>query len=145
MVICFVLFINGSVFADEEISDETENHSHKCTDQLREFISCQSTGCIKTCANPNPIQCTLDCSHGCFCRDGYVLDEETDQCVEVDQCTTLCRANEEYRECKVCEPTCHEDEPACPKDCAAKGRGVCVCKEGYVRSHAGACVRREEC
>lgn len=49
------------------------------------YNSCGSA-CAPTCAVPNPVQCTLQCVEGCFCPQGWVLDEASDACVHFSQC-----------------------------------------------------------
>lgn len=67
---------------------------HKLTTILSHTaMTCQShatykicvSGCPKTCSNINDnSKCTMACSEGCECDDGYVLSG--DKCVPVDQC-----------------------------------------------------------
>lgn len=60
----------------------------ECRDPLQEYRKCQSSSCVKTCANPNPTICTFDCQQGCYCKEPYVLDQSTNQCVEIAKCTS---------------------------------------------------------
>lgn len=48
------------------------------------YNNCGSA-CPATCKDPNPV-CNTGCVQGCFCPDGLVLDENTDECVEYKDC-----------------------------------------------------------
>jgi hypothetical protein len=43
------------------------------------------TACPGTCSQPLRV-CERKCVAGCFCQEGYVLDDQTNECVPVDSC-----------------------------------------------------------
>jgi hypothetical protein len=45
------------------------------------------TLCPGTCAQPVRT-CEKKCLRGCFCKDGYLLDDQTGKCVKRDNCPT---------------------------------------------------------
>ncbi|KAG8183312.1 hypothetical protein JTE90_002804 [Oedothorax gibbosus] len=103
------------------------------------------TACPKTCANRNiKIRCIDECVEGCFCKDGYVRNDEG-ICVKPNQCPEdVCGINEVYKDCGT----------ACPKTCANRNIKIacidkcvegCFCKDGYVRNDEGICVKPSQC
>jgi len=118
------------------------------------FLTC-GTACPATCANPHPSPvCTKNCVIGCFCKPGY-LKNENGVCVQPKSCSgsaaaanvmpiqpQMCREDkEEFRQCKGCDGTCKNPTPICPHICISG----CACKQGYVRSESGKCIDSREC
>jgi hypothetical protein len=116
------------------------------------FLRCGSA-CAPTCANPQPgPACTLQCVVGCFCKPGYLKNEQG-VCVPSVQCGVpaasampfvphKCEENEEYRQCKGCDGTCDKPNPICPRICIPG----CACKKGHLRTGAnGKCIPTEQC
>ncbi|XP_075763601.1 IgGFc-binding protein-like [Pelodiscus sinensis] len=77
--------------------------------------------CPATCANLSaPLLCTKPCVAGCFCREGYVLDEE--RCVPVSQCGCTLEGRyhqlgEEVILTDTCSRKCSCRQPAQPMQC----------------------------
>ncbi|XP_035227821.1 zonadhesin-like, partial [Stegodyphus dumicola] len=105
-----------------------------------EYNNC-GTACPPTCSNPNPV-CTRQCVKGCFCKKGYIKNDDG-HCTRRELCPKRsCGINEEYNNCgTACPATCSRPNPVCTKQCV---RG-CVCKKGYIRNDNGICIRREQC
>ncbi|KAG8438864.1 hypothetical protein GDO86_005162 [Hymenochirus boettgeri] len=51
------------------------------------YNSCASA-CPVTCQHPEPVECPLKCVEGCqaFCPSGKILDEESESCIDPDDC-----------------------------------------------------------
>ncbi|CAH0725471.1 unnamed protein product, partial [Brenthis ino] len=110
-----------------------------------EFLPCGSA-CPATCSIPEPEVCGLDCSMGCFCKEGFYRDEISHRCVTFDKCpvdTNLCfNKNEVYDVCNgSCEPSCSDPEPVCTKACTSG----CICTSGLLRNLEGDCVSVDKC
>ncbi|XP_075763606.1 IgGFc-binding protein-like [Pelodiscus sinensis] len=77
--------------------------------------------CPATCANLSaPLLCTKPCVAGCFCREGYVLDEE--RCVPVSRCGCTLEGRyhqlgEEVILTDTCSRKCSCRQPAQPMQC----------------------------
>ncbi|VVC94575.1 unnamed protein product [Leptidea sinapis] len=102
--------------------------------QNEEYLLCGSA-CPFNCTNPaGPVNCIDDCVEGCFCKSGY-LRNENGTCVTTDKCiaannTSVCGANEEFLSCgSPCPATCSNPEPECVGACSMG----CFCKSGFVR------------
>ncbi|CAL1267801.1 unnamed protein product [Larinioides sclopetarius] len=109
-----------------------------------EFQEC-GTACPANCTNRLlHHSCPTTCVKGCFCRPGFVRDQNG-KCVPPEQCPVVCRRNEEFKECGLpCQITCDNlgiPAAACPIPCT---RG-CFCKPGFVRNRDGNCVRPSLC
>ncbi|UJR21350.1 hypothetical protein I4U23_024443 [Adineta vaga] len=120
-----------------------------------EVYKCGST-CIETC-NYKPEICSLMCSYGCFCTDGYVRQSNaTDSaCIKREECKSVsdslpvCGDNEEYLTCgSPCTSTCDDLRYPLPKPplaCMTMCKSGCFCKKGYYRDGNGKCVPPEQC
>jgi len=127
----------------------------------REVYKSCGTACPATCTNyellkSGKLNCLDVCKTGCFCEDGLVRDETTQQCIPYNECpvktTTdnVCADdNEVYDDCgTACPETCTNYElirsgkVVCPDVCKAG----CFCKKGLVRDDATKkCVATTEC
>jgi hypothetical protein len=116
------------------------------------FMPCGSA-CTPTCTNPRPSPvCTRQCVVGCFCKPGYLKNEQG-ECVEAERCGVpaaeampmlpagICSENEEWRQCKGCDGTCQRPNPICPRICVPG----CACKQGHLRDGNGRCMPKEQC
>ena len=109
-----------------------------------EYTTCGSK-CPKTCddvANmKRETSCASVCIPGCFCKQGYVLNNGS--CVEESTCP--CHPHAHYECGSMCPITCnnYQNPPeVCTMDCMMG----CHCEEGYVRSgESGKCVLPGEC
>uniref|UniRef100_A0A0N5CAQ9 TIL domain-containing protein n=1 Tax=Strongyloides papillosus TaxID=174720 RepID=A0A0N5CAQ9_STREA len=115
------------------------------------FTRCGTT-CPSTCSNyyKKPQKCTKDCFVGCECDEGFVRNEETNECVTPKKCprnvTHDCPENEHFDECgTACPITCNNyfDPPKiCTKQCIVG----CQCDKAFVRNEdTGKCVPGVEC
>ncbi|XP_037293199.1 serine protease inhibitor swm-1 [Manduca sexta] len=112
-----------------------------------EYLLCGSA-CPFNCTDPEgPITCSEDCVEGCFCKSGY-LRNENETCVSADQCiggkNPVCGENEEFLSCgTACPLTCKQPEPlSCGLACSMG----CFCKSGYVRDESNKkCVTLDKC
>jgi hypothetical protein len=104
-----------------------------------------------SCENPEPGMCTKQCVVGCFCKPGFLKNEQG-SCVASENCGVrpedampiqprVCSQNEEFRQCKGCDGTCQNPDPLCPRICIPG----CACKKGFLRSEAGQCIETREC
>jgi hypothetical protein len=67
--------------------------SFRCTQQLvkdacrdnEEYKECGLT-CPPTCQAPVPSCANNCCGKGCFCKEGYILEDVSQECVAADQC-----------------------------------------------------------
>ncbi|KAI5645184.1 trypsin inhibitor like cysteine rich domain-containing protein [Phthorimaea operculella] len=112
--------------------------------------------CPTTCSNykiKDQIACIQICyANACDCKEGYVLDGNTKQCVEIKDCTPQCGQNETYSDCV--NGGCHSGR-TCDQAQNLNGSTICVrpikcekgclCKEGYVRDSNGNCIPINEC
>jgi len=118
----------------------------QCEDENSTFLEC-GTACPRTCANPNPQFCTFNCVSECQCNDGFVLNEDTEECVRLDECPKEEQCEDEnatFNQCgTACPPTCENPTPGiCTKQCVAE----CQCNKGYVLDEStGTCVRKDQC
>lgn len=71
---------------DDELSPAEEN---KCMKDERKRISICLPIEPKTCKNMNNYRAEMvgECKKGCVCKDGYVLDEVSNACVEPTECS----------------------------------------------------------
>lgn len=118
-----------------------------------EFMKCGSA-CPKTCANPEPKMCTMQCIMGCFCKDGFLRNDKG-ECVHKEQCETQqlqaenfampqCPNNEIFHMCgSACAATCANPHPSpvCTRQCVIG----CFCQPGYLRNKMHVCVPSANC
>ncbi|XP_068906955.1 tenascin-like [Tenebrio molitor] len=152
--ICPLVCIKGCTCRDGFVREKL---SGRCIPE----VSCQNTCgeneiykecgtlCPGTCAQPVRT-CERKCLRGCFCKDGYLLDDQTGKCIKRDNCPTncdipICTSNEVYEECgTLCPETCNDK--GVPKICPDVCVEGCFCKEGFVRkSENGQCVPVAAC
>jgi len=126
-----------------------------------EFKECGST-CPLTCddiLHPEIVKaCVMMCVSGCHCKPGYVRQTNVvgSPCVPQDVCAPMinkqktipsCGENEVFSECaSKCPLTCDvllhpEQRKVCTLGCAPS----CSCKEGFIRSQDGKCVKHQDC
>lgn len=92
-----------------------------------------------------PVACTFDCPQGCVCKEGFILDDITNNgCIPTETCPKLCcPANREYITCGgACPPSCIHPEGL---PCRAKCRDGCFCRKGLVEDGSGNCIPLEHC
>lgn len=124
------------------------NNPGQCLDENSQFSTCGSN-CPPTCANPNPV-CTFQCASGCFCKQGYVKQNEspTSQCILQTQCNSVGQCidvNSQFSACgSNCPPSCTNPNPSCTFQCASG----CFCRQGYVKQNDNPnslCVLQNQC
>ncbi|XP_078511484.1 mucin-6-like [Lissotriton helveticus] len=119
------------------------NCQETCKEPM-EYSTCVPP-CRRTCDDVAKLlddkPCPTNCSAGCFCKPGYVLNYN--QCMPEKNCT--CPENAEYS-CRKCERTCEDvtrigrPPKICPMICILG----CECKQGYVLE-AGKCIPEAQC
>lgn len=120
---------------DEEPTERTEDplDRNECSNANNE----KPTKCKpiepKTCKNMHnyKLERTGKCMEGCMCKDGYVLDEELNECIEPKQCscendgnkyhfddqiqrdcnTCICQSGEWFCSNRVCQTEKNEGNP----------------------------------
>lgn len=126
---------------------EIECNNSLCYDQNAEYRECGST-CPRTCDDErNPIRkfriCTTICRDGCFCKKGFVLNDNK-QCVKPETCCHSIQGS--YKTCGL----------SCPRTCTNKINGFCLlpcvsgcyCDNGYVRKDNqmnSSCILKSNC
>ena len=100
--------------------------------------------CEGDCSNPFPGKCG-SCEFGPKCLQGFVRDNFGD-CVNYEQCDSMCGTNEIYDECASGDFTCLNFRSGFTP---LSGNGChpgCQCRENYVRDHStGYCVLPSDC
>eukprot|EP00486_Rosalina_sp_Unknown_P000472 CAMPEP_0201565154 /NCGR_PEP_ID=MMETSP0190_2-20130828/4046_1 /ASSEMBLY_ACC=CAM_ASM_000263 /TAXON_ID=37353 /ORGANISM="Rosalina sp." /LENGTH=525 /DNA_ID=CAMNT_0047982299 /DNA_START=52 /DNA_END=1629 /DNA_ORIENTATION=- len=155
---CFCDIESGYVLTEEdgecilETECPTEEPIILTTEECGEnevYDSC-GTACPKKCGDSGFGPCVLSCNPGCFCKPGYVLDEEDGECIPEDECVsttadpTECGENEEYQTCgTACPAICGDDAfGPCTMQCVTG----CFCKTGYILDEEdGECISDDEC
>nr|UPQ64758.1 zonadhesin-like protein 2 [Plectrocnemia conspersa] len=126
----YVKDVNGNCILLEQSKPCGDNEVYKC-----------GSVCPATCDNRNPA-CTKQCVYGCFCKEGYILNNGV--CILIEDCPSECPADEIYMECGT----------ACPATCENYGKSImctfqcvsgCFCKTGLVRDCNGKCIKPENC
>ncbi|KAK0412461.1 hypothetical protein QR680_006220 [Steinernema hermaphroditum] len=110
----------------------------------------QCATCERTCQNPNPI-CTMECKPArCMCKPGFVRNA-AGVCIPENSCSAKpiavepqrkCGQNAQWVQCASCERTCQNPNPICTRECKP---ARCMCKPGFVRNAAGACILQNRC
>ena len=101
--------------------------------------------CEGNCLNPFPSKCDT-CEFGSKCKGGFVRNDNGD-CVDYQECDSMCDANEIYDMCASSDMTCDNYRTALTPLSTAGCRPGCQCKENYVRkfTSGGGCVLPSEC
>ena len=112
----------------------------------QEWNDCGSA-CPAKCSDSVPSICTFQCIAGCFCKNGYKLDDDGN-CIPENECPTnvpipICGENEEWNNCgSGCPEKCSDSKPQiCTEQCIAG----CFCKNGYKLDDDGNCIPEDEC
>ncbi|XP_078511464.1 zonadhesin-like [Lissotriton helveticus] len=125
-------------------------HCKKVCPHHSKYTDCGSA-CPLTCDNyENPVRaCTDQCVQGCFCEEGYVLENDaSNRCVKRSSCTPRCSANAHYQQCgTACPKTCADVTHPVPRPCPLHCMSGCHCDEGYVLENAASnvCVKESQC
>ncbi|RVE47999.1 hypothetical protein evm_007311 [Chilo suppressalis] len=136
LAVGWVLALSGGIYIAKEECPQNE-----------EYLLCGSA-CPFNCTDPvGPVLCSDDCVEGCFCKSGY-LRNENGTCVTADTCVgdkiPVCGVNEEFLSCgSACPGTCSVPEPVvCGLACSMG----CFCKSGFVRdTKNNVCVTLDNC
>ena len=106
----------------------------------QEFKYC-GNACLSKC-NPPLVVCSPECTAGCFCSEGTVLNDG--RCIPLDECPLTpehCPDGQEFKECgSACPATCDLPRVDCSPECVAG----CYCSEGMVL-YDGNCISPDEC
>lgn len=94
-----------------------------------------------------PSSCSdVDCPAGSTCSMVSVECRVPPCAASMPNCipdiTEHCEANESWRDCSTCEPSCTDMNPSCPLMC---GIPQCQCNPGFFRSALGKCITMDEC
>ncbi|KAM8927855.1 serine protease inhibitor swm-1-like [Pelodytes ibericus] len=105
------------------------------------------SNCPPNCTHfdPPPV-CNRMCAKGCFCKEGY-LEDENRACVPRALCES-CTGNTTFSNCGTgCPQTCDSPEDSHAEMCSYICKIGCACKKGYVfrSGKQGACVLRQDC
>ena len=106
-----------------------------------EYNQCGSACPAKCGDSPSQI-CIQQCVAGCFCKKGFILNEENGKCIPENGCP--CGVNEVYNQCgTACRAKCGDDpESICNLQCVEG----CFCKDGYILDKEnGNCIPKNEC
>jgi len=110
-----------------------------------EEADCCGTSCPKKCFEPAAEDCAAVCVEGCFCQEGFCLDENG-ACVkdtDVNGFTaTLCEKNEVYDDCGTACPNQCGEPPA--EACIAVCVEGCRCRDEYCSNANGTCLPEKE-
>lgn len=156
----FILLLVHKVMAADEINP------NGCVGENEEFTLCGSR-CPETCQNVQEESkaCIALCAQGCFCREGFIRDEETKKCIPKEDCPGIelnecyfwkpywskitlegiCDENEQYSTCgTACPKTCQSlKEPQVCVDMCVQG---CFCRDEFVRDNVtNKCVPIADC
>ena len=114
-----------------------------CPKENQEFRDC-GTNCGNRCSDPVDIVCAAVCSPGCYCKDGYKLDDDGN-CILEDECSNnndviglVCpKENQKWYDCEGSD----SDDIICSTVCSSG----CYCKNGYKLDNDGNCILENEC
>lgn len=103
------------------------------------------SACPRTCDDVASLlgakPCDKNCTSGCFCKLGFVLNAYG-KCIPERNCT--CPENAEYT-CRKCDRTCEDvTRMGPPKICTLICALGCECKQGYVLD-SGKCIPQPQC
>ena len=89
--------------------------------------------------------CDFSCTPGCACKQGLLLDENTDECVPESKCRKKCLKNSFFNSCgSGCEKSCQTR--AHPKFCTFGCVQKCSCESGFIlNEESGECIQEENC
>lgn len=134
------------------------------------YKACTSA-CENSCNAPMfSRQCDAECVSICICQYGYIRDDVTGHCIEINQCRSNCGENMQFQLCtsSSCEKTCdnqidvltctkrlidaitaspsvvrkHEPQHEIQLECVDK----CVCTKGYIKDEtSGKCIPETDC
>lgn len=112
-----------------------------CSNNNEEFRLC-GPDCEPTCTEPNP-NCDGFCRSGCYCKSGYIRENEFGECIKVEQCP----CNDQYAvylNCGTsCSPTC---QSRAPEICNTQCVSGCFCSNGTILDEAtNKCVYPDQC
>ncbi|KHN87895.1 Superoxide dismutase [Cu-Zn] [Toxocara canis] len=151
--------LNSGCLLPQQCSAYTSNQQ-TCSDPRKQWTSCFSVHCARSCANPVAACSSHDCAGGCTCRDPYVLLDARDPNSRCKCCRTSslpfvgsqhqrCTCSDPYAIWKSCGSLCPEycGQPSVPV-CSSTCNPGCHCAPGYVKARndvTAPCVAKAQC
>ncbi|VDM45136.1 unnamed protein product [Toxocara canis] len=124
--------LNSGCLLPQQCSAYTSNQQ-TCSDPRKQWTSCFSVHCARSCANPVAACSSHDCAGGCTCRDPYVLLDARDpnsRCVLPAECASHAQCNDPLKEYQSCASSCPLGcNNRIPQMCTPCASG-CFCKTG---------------
>ncbi|GIY92463.1 uncharacterized protein CEXT_780751 [Caerostris extrusa] len=111
-----------------------------------QFSMCKSP-CRPTCKNPTPAPCSEPCVAGCFCKDGFLEDEDGScvlfRTVAEIKSFTVAQIRSTTSALQVAKNTCENfNNPTARCQCGPPG---CFCKSGLVKRADESVITPKEC
>uniref|UniRef100_A0A2M4DLF4 Putative mucin-6 n=1 Tax=Anopheles darlingi TaxID=43151 RepID=A0A2M4DLF4_ANODA len=79
-----LLLVATVVRAGDDTDGEAECETAECTGANEEFKCCGK--CFQRTCYPKTVNCTAECTPGCFCAKGYIRIREGTSCVPESKC-----------------------------------------------------------
>ncbi|VDP12124.1 unnamed protein product [Onchocerca flexuosa] len=143
--------LNSQCVLPHQCQSSIIQHQQICSDPRKEWTSCFSYECVRSCSNPKATCTTDDCTPGCMCREPYLLYDSNNansRCVLPSECGSQCSDSlKEYQACaSSCPMGCNNRIPQTCSPCVSG----CFCKSGFVFEDAvnwrtSKCISLNQC